>query len=73
MRSQFDLSGAAEDLENAVAEYQDHYNRHRPHRSRGQLPPDVQEQPCAVQDFEARRLVRTRVLAGVIHEYRYAS
>ncbi|QUQ67078.1 integrase core domain-containing protein [Kutzneria sp. CA-103260] len=56
-----------------LAEYQDHYNRHRPHRSRGQLPPDVQEQPCAVQDFEARRLVRTRVLAGVIHEYRYAS
>jgi putative transposase len=56
-----------------LAEYQEHYNRHRPHRSRDQLPPDAQEQPCAVHDFEARRLVRTRVLAGVIHEYRYAS
>ena len=56
-----------------LAECQNHYNRHRPHRSRDQRPPDVQEQPCAVRDFEARRLLRTRVLAGVINEYRYAS
>jgi transposase InsO family protein len=56
-----------------LAEYQDHYNRHRPHRSRGQRPPEVQDQPDAVQNYEARRLLRTRVLAGVISEYRYAS
>jgi hypothetical protein len=56
-----------------LAEYRDHYNRHRPHRSRDQRPPDLQEQPGAVHDFEARRLLRTRVLAGVINEYRYAS
>ena len=56
-----------------LAEYQEHYNRHRPHRSRDQRPPDVHEQPSAVQGFGARRLVRTRVLAGVINEYRYAS
>lgn len=59
--------------EQVLAEYQEHYNRHRPHRSRDQRPPDVQEHPCSVRDFEARRLVRTRVLAAVINEYRYAS
>jgi putative transposase len=56
-----------------LAEYQEHYNRYRPHRSRGQRPPDVQEQPRGIQDFEARRLLRTPVLAGVINEYRYAA
>lgn len=56
-----------------LAEYQDHYNMHRPHRSRDQRPPNAQEQPRAIKDFEARRPVRTRVLAGVISEYRYAS
>jgi transposase InsO family protein len=56
-----------------LAEYQKHYNRHRPHRSRHQRPPDIQEQPRVLQDLEARRLMRTRVLAGVINEYRYAA
>ncbi|AHH98646.1 integrase core domain-containing protein [Kutzneria albida] len=56
-----------------LAAYQDHYNRHRPHRSREQRPPDAQEQPWGVHDFKARKLVRTRVLGGVINEYRYAS
>jgi hypothetical protein len=56
-----------------LAEYQDHYNRHRPHRSRDQRPPDIQDQLCVVQDSDARRLVRTPVLAGVINEYRYAA
>jgi transposase len=56
-----------------LAEYQEHYNRHRPHRSRGQRPPDVQDQSDGVHASEARRLLRTRVLAGVINEYRYAA
>ncbi|WP_236650231.1 integrase core domain-containing protein [Kutzneria albida] len=56
-----------------LATYQDHYNRHRPHRSRDQRPPDAQEQTRAAHDFKARRLVRTHVLGGVINEYRYAS
>ncbi len=56
-----------------LAEYQEHCNRHRPHRSRGQRPPDVQDQPDVVQDSGTRRLLRTRVLAGVINEYRYAA
>jgi transposase InsO family protein len=56
-----------------LATYQDHYNRHRPHRSREQRPPDVREQPCASTGLKARRLLRTQILGGVINEYRYVS
>jgi putative transposase len=56
-----------------LAAYRDHYNRHRPHRSRGQRPPDTQEQPRAAAGLKSHRLLRTRVLGGVINEYRYAS
>ncbi|MFB9923895.1 integrase core domain-containing protein [Amycolatopsis halotolerans] len=56
-----------------LADYQEDYNRHRPHQSRGQLPPDVRDQPDVVQDAGTRRLLRTRVLTGVINEYRYAA
>ncbi len=53
--------------------YQDHYNRHRPHRARQQLPPDADRRPATVHDLDDRRLLRTRVLGGVINEYRYAA
>ncbi|WP_035804838.1 integrase core domain-containing protein [Kitasatospora mediocidica] len=53
--------------------YQRHYNEHRPHRSRNQLPPGADRQPTTPHDFEGRRLLRTRVLGGVINEYRYAA
>ncbi|WP_093466715.1 integrase core domain-containing protein [Streptomyces melanosporofaciens] len=56
-----------------LAAYQRHYNTHRPHRSRGQLPPDTHQQPTIPHDRDARRLLRTRVLGGVINEYRYAT
>ena len=56
-----------------LATYQDHYNRHRPHRSRDQRPPDTEKRPCAVHDFKGRLVVRIPVLAGVLNEYRYAS
>ncbi|MEV6603113.1 integrase core domain-containing protein [Kutzneria sp. NPDC051319] len=36
-----------------LAEYQDHYNRHRPHRSQNQRPADAQEQSPAVAGFKA--------------------
>ncbi|MGW7621755.1 integrase core domain-containing protein [Streptomyces antimycoticus] len=52
-----------------LAAYQRHYNTHRPHRSRGQLPPDTHRQPTTPHDRDARRLLRTRVLGGVINEY----
>jgi hypothetical protein len=56
-----------------LAEYQDHYNGHRPHRAREQRSPDEVGQPVPVHDLDGRRLLRTRVLGGVINEYRYAS
>ncbi|MCX4688556.1 integrase core domain-containing protein [Kitasatospora purpeofusca] len=52
--------------------YQQHYNAHRPHRARNQLPPGAHEQPTT-HDLEGRKLLRTRVLGGVINEYRYAA
>jgi putative transposase len=56
-----------------LAAYQHHYNEHRPHRARNQLPPDAHHQPATVHDFGTRRLLRTRVLGGVINEYRYTA
>ncbi|MBV6702610.1 integrase core domain-containing protein [Kitasatospora aureofaciens] len=50
--------------------YQRHYNEHRPHRARSQLPPGADRQPTTLHDFEGRRLLRSRVLGGVINEYR---
>jgi putative transposase len=56
-----------------LAAYEIHYNKHRPHQARGQLPPEAQEQPAAVHDLKASRLLRTRLLGGLINEYRYAA
>jgi putative transposase len=57
----------------ALDAYARHYNCHRPHQARGQLPPLAQEHPMPVTNLTARRLLRTRVLGGVINEYRYAA
>ncbi|MEV7862979.1 integrase core domain-containing protein [Streptomyces hirsutus] len=55
-----------------LAAYQRHYNAHRPHQARRQLPPDARERPDAtVHALDARRVLRTRILGGVISEYRY--
>jgi transposase InsO family protein len=56
-----------------LTEFQDHYNRHRPHQARAQRPPDAAEQPTIIDDLNGRRLLRTRRLGGTINEYRYAS
>ncbi|MGW9136505.1 integrase core domain-containing protein [Streptomyces sp. NPDC055681] len=56
-----------------LAEYQHHYNRHRPHRARDQRPPEAQDQLAVGHDPHTQRLLRTRVLGGVINEYRYAA
>jgi len=55
-----------------VAAYQQHHNEHRPHQARNQPPPGTREQPAAT-DIGTRRLLRTRVLGGLINEYRYAA
>ncbi|MDV9197473.1 integrase core domain-containing protein [Streptomyces sp. Wh19] len=56
-----------------MTDYQDHYNGHRPPRSRQQLPPSATEQPAIVHALDDRSLLRTRVLGGLINEYRYAA
>jgi transposase InsO family protein len=56
-----------------LAEFADHYNRHRPHRSQGQLPPEASQQTPPAINIQNRQLLRTRVLGGAINEYRYAA
>ncbi|MEF9908499.1 hypothetical protein [Streptomyces sp. P9-A2] len=55
-----------------LAAYQRHHHEHRPHQARNRLPPDAQKQPTAI-DTGARKLLRTRILGGLISEYRYAA
>jgi putative transposase len=54
-----------------LAAYQVHYNKHRPHQARNQLPPEAQEHPAAMRDLDTCRLLRTRILGGLINEYSY--
>ena len=53
-------------LGSVLGEYVGHYNRHRPHQSRQQRPPD-QDQPAVVPPDAPIR--RRKVLGGVINEY----
>ncbi len=56
-----------------LTEFADHYNRHRPHRSRGQLPPEASQQTPPAINIQNSRLLRTRILGGMINEYRYVA
>ena len=53
--------------------YARHYNDHRPHQSREQLPPLLHEHLASSTNLTTRRLLRTRVLGGIINEYRYVA
>jgi putative transposase len=53
-------------LQSLLGEYAAHYNRHRPHQSRQQRPPDQSSQVTAPLDLPVQR---RRVLGGVINEY----
>ena len=53
-------------LRSVLDEYIDHYNRHRPHQSRRQRPPDQDEQVVAPL---AGQIKRRKVLGGMINEY----
>ena len=56
-----------------LATYQRHYNSHRPHQARNQLPPDHKQRQTTAHHLQAHRVQRTRVLGGLINEYRYAA
>jgi putative transposase len=57
-------------LRSVLGEYTDHYNRHRPHQSRRQRPPDCDEPSIPPSGAPIRRW---EVLGGVINEYRRAA
>jgi hypothetical protein len=57
-------------LRQILAEYSRHYNEHRPHQSREQRPP--LHEPGPVVDVPTR-ITHTRVVHGLISEYRKAA
>ncbi|MFF9757629.1 integrase core domain-containing protein [Streptomyces sp. NPDC014344] len=58
----------------ALDRHQDHYNRHRPHQARDQLPPDASEEPTAERQHDhPGKPPRTRILDKAINKYRYAT
>ncbi len=58
-------------LEVALAEYVDHYNRHRPQRSLEQRPPQhMGVAPSPIENSYPTHLRRNDVLGGLVHEYR---
>jgi putative transposase len=58
-----------------IGEYLIHYNRHRPHQSRQQRPPDTEPQPIRAtpESIDLRRIRRKRVVTGLISEYHHAA
>jgi hypothetical protein len=53
-----------------VHEYFEHYNRHRPHRSLGQRPPQPNDaSPAVLKKVDPSRLRRSDRIGGLIHEY----
>jgi len=52
-------------LRSVLGEYAGHYNRHRPHQSRQQRPPDQDDQ-VGREDLPIQR---RKMLGGVINEY----
>jgi transposase InsO family protein len=51
-----------------LASYQRHYNDHRPHQARSQLPPGNDRPPATVHDLQPHRLRPNRVLGGLIND-----
>jgi hypothetical protein len=57
-------------LRSVLAEYARHYNRRRPHRSRGLRPPRP-DHPAA--DLSQQRIKRRAILGGILSEYERAA
>jgi len=55
-----------------LGEYVGHYNAHRPHQGRGQVPPDLETLPPVV-DLDTHRIRRRKILHGLINEYTRAA
>ncbi|MDA8358271.1 MAG: integrase core domain-containing protein [Actinomycetota bacterium] len=61
-------------LEAVLAEYVEHYNSHRPHRSLDQGAPSAPgATPVLIGTADPSRLRRADRLGGLIHEYRMAT
>ena len=57
-------------LRAVLEEHVAHYNQHRPHRSRNLRPPDGGDGITApATDLATGRILRRKVLGGLIHEY----
>jgi transposase InsO family protein len=56
-------------LEHMLADYADHYNERRPHRSLKQMTPLSTSPLSPPTSPDATRLRRTDKLGGLIHEY----
>ncbi|MEV7863946.1 hypothetical protein AB0O86_35470 [Streptomyces hirsutus] len=54
-------------------EYTRHCNGHHPRQARGRLPPFAERRPAPVTGLSATRLLRSRVLGGLLSEYRYVA
>ena len=58
-------------LEVVLAQYVEHYNRHRPHRSLAQRSPcRSSDAPAPIIGLDAAHIRRTDLLGGLIHQYR---
>jgi len=57
-------------LRAVLGAYAGHYNRHRPHQSRQQRPPDQDTQPTAQLNLPVQR---RKILGGMISEYYQAA
>ncbi|WP_327287968.1 integrase core domain-containing protein [Streptomyces sp. NBC_01198] len=55
--------------------YTRHYDQHRPHQSRHQIPPDSTEPPtpATVTDLKAHRIRRQPVCNGLLNQYHHAA
>jgi transposase InsO family protein len=61
-------------LEAVLVEYVDHYDTHRPHRSREQSAPlSMYPAPPLASPPDANQLRRSHRLGGLIHEYELAA
>jgi putative transposase len=65
------LTFSERQLWRVLAEYETHYNTHRPHRSLKQLPPMAAAGPDPTNGNGG--VGRAEILGGLINEYRHAA